>query len=85
MAYYRIGEGVGERIFAWGHLNSAENVSNGALLDFDGNGVLYVRLPCGHSRGNHAFWAGYYTTRGGDGNVQVYDGDNVQMRVFLWR
>ena len=86
MAYYKIGQGQDERIFPWGLNQYGDtNQSNGVLLDFDGYGRLYVRLPCGARLGNNVLHVGRYRTRDGQANAVYMNQEDVEFRVLLWR
>lgn len=77
-AYYRINEDI---VVPWG-MNQAGH-SNGALLDFDGDGILYVRLPCGNNRARQLDF-GSYRSRD-DERDKVYNDENVEIRILLWK
>lgn len=77
-AYYRL-DGV--NIVPWG-MNQAGH-TNGVLLDFDGEGTMYVRLPCGHNRAD-VFDTGYYRSRDDRTNDRYFRLERVEFRVILW-
>jgi len=83
MAYYKRSNG---QIFPWGLNQYGDaNQGNGVLLDFDGNGNLYVRLPSGNSAGNNVLHIGFYRNRANDGDEKINNETNVQFRVLLWK
>ena len=59
------------------------NQGNGVMIDFYESGTLYVRLPCGNSGNNNA--VGHYRNRANDGNEVIYNQENVQFRVMVWK
>lgn len=73
-AYYRRENG---QIFPWG---LSQYGSHGILLDFDGDGEMFVRLSNGY--GLHM---GYYWNREDSKNELIYHQENLDFRVMLWK
>ena len=86
-AYYKRSNG---QVFAWG-LNQFDNSysgggigATGIALDFDENGLLYVRTPSGN-RWDSILHLFSYRNRTNDGDENIYIDQNVQFRIWLWK
>ena len=86
MAYYKINEDGIESIFPWGINQYGDaNQTNGVLLDFDGEGKAYIRLPCGAASGNNVLHLGWYKNRNNSDNNEIANRTDVQFRFMVWK
>lgn len=81
--YYKLSNGS---IFPWGMNQYGDaNQSNGVLLDFDEQGNIFIRLPCGTKSGNNVVHLGWYQNRENSAYEVLINRTDVHFRVILWK
>jgi len=86
-AYYKRSNGqiIPWGVSQWNYSYSGKTVLAGIVLDFDEEGLLYVRTPSGNTY-NSILDFGRCSNRDNDGNEYIHgESKGVQFRFFLWK